>query len=248
MRLISYDAHVNMSDPGSTAGSSELVKAAEAVGLEAIALVVVPSSLEASPEDHVRRLEAVGHTSTIRVVPALQTEILDTSGRLSASEQVCNTFPLVLAHLSAATEGVGCRVPVRWEKLLDNIFSSLIEAVSSGQINVVAYPFNLGRSEAPIAPAQLPTERVEQLGDAMAAAGVVCELCNQTWWWYPQLSVVEFTEEFAPVLQAFSRCGVKFIAGSDCHSPQGVGNLRYVQRLMRRCGIERSQLVDLARL
>ena len=65
---------------------------------------------------------------------------------------------------------------------------------------------------------------------------------------YPDLPVGEFTEEFARVLQAFSRCGVKFIAGSDCCDINGVGNLRYVQRLMQQAGIQRSQLVDIARL
>ena len=82
----------------------------------------------------------------------------------------------------------------------------------------------------------------------MAAAEVACELCNRAWWWYPDLPVDEFTEEFARVLQAFSRCGVKFIAGSDCCDIDGVGNLRYVQRLMQQAGIQRSQLVDIARL
>ncbi len=137
---------------------------------------------------------------------------------------------------------------VRWERLVDNIFACLIGAVTSGLCNVLAYPFNLGRFPAPLTPAQLPVARLEELGDAMAQAGVVCELSNRAWWWYPDLSVTEFAEEFALVLRAFSRCGVKFIAGSDATEPSGVGNLRYVERLMRAAGLERSQLVDLTRL
>ncbi len=120
--------------------------------------------------------------------------------------------------------------------------------IETGLVNVLAYPFNLGRFPAPITPGELPIERLEELGDAMAAAEVACELCNRAWWWYPSLSISEFTEEFARVLQAFSRCGVKFIAGSDCRSIDGVGNLRYVQRLIQQAGIQRSQLVDITRL
>ena len=154
----------------------------------------------------------------------------------------------MLAHLSERTAGIGHDVPVRWERLVDNIFACLLGVVDEGRCNVLAYPFNLGRFPAPITPAQLPVERVEQLGDAMADAEIACELSNRAWWWYPELSVGQFTEDFAQVLQAFSRCGVKFIAGSDSREVSGVGNLRYVQRLMGAAGVELSQLVDLTRL
>jgi len=248
MRLISYDAHVNIGDASRTSDPGQFVRAAEAAGLQAVALVTSYDVIDTNTTDRAEQLRAVASASAVQVVPAIQTEILDTSGRIRAPASACQSFSLVLAHLSERTGAIGRDVPVRWEQLIDNIFASLMGAIETGLVNVLAYPFNLGRFPAPVTPGELPTERLEELGDAMAAAEVACELCNRAWWWYPDLPVGEFTEEFARVLQAFSRCGVKFIAGSDCCDINGVGNLRYVQRLMQQAGIQRSQLVDIARL
>ena len=77
---------------------------------------------------------------------------------------------------------------------------------------------------------------------------VAFALSNRAWWWYPQLSVEQFTEEFSRLLGIFSKAGVKFIAGSDAHCAAGVGNMRYVRQLMQHAGLELSQLVDLTRV
>ncbi len=248
MRLISYDAHVNINSASGTSDPAQFVRAAEAAGLQAIAIVTNYTVVETNIDERVERLRTAASGSPVQVVPAIQAEILDTSGRIRAPDSACQSFSLVLAHLSERTAAVGHDVPVRWEKLMDSIFASLTGAIESGLVNVLAYPFNLGRFPAPVTPGELPTERVEELGDVMAAAEVACELCNRAWWWYPDLPLGQFTEEFARVLQAFSRCGVKFIAGSDCCGIDGVGNLRYVQRLMQQAGIQRSQLVDITRI
>lgn len=243
MRLIPYDAHINL-----TVSPQQCVRAAEAVGLEAVGLVAPLSEVKTNPEEHLRQLATAGDRRRVHVVAGLQVEILKSDGEMGLPDSVAEQFPLVLAHLSEHTAGIGHNVPVRWERLVDGIFACLLEVVGSGLINVLAHPFNLGRFPAPLSPAQLPVERLEELGDAMAQAEVACELTNRAWWWYPELPVARFTEEFAQVLRTFSRCGVKFIAGSDSHDLSGIGNLRYVRRLMREAGVELSQLVNLTRL
>ena len=248
MRLIPYDAHVNIRVAEPALTPEQCLRAAEAAGLQAVGLITRFSEIQSSPDQWRKRLEVLGRSSGVQLLAGVRAEILDISGHLDISSGAAQQFPLVLAHLSERTAGIGHDVPVRWERLVDNIFAALLDVVDDGRCNVLAYPFNLGRFPAPITPAQLPVERVEQLGDAMAEAEIACELSNRAWWWYPELSVAQFTEDFAQVLQAFSRCGVKFIAGSDSHDVSGVGNLRYVQRLMGAAGVELSQLVDLTRL
>jgi len=68
-----------------------------------------------------------------------------------------------MVHLSVQTQGIGQQVPVRLDKLIDNIFESLINAMQHDVVNVLAYPFNLGRFPAPLTPAQLPTSRLREL-------------------------------------------------------------------------------------
>ncbi len=248
MRLIPYDAHVNTSLDEQGLAPEQCLRAAEAAGLQAVGLVARFGEVQSSPDQWRERLGQLGRSSPVQLLAGVQAELLDASGHLDISSSAAEQFPLVLAHLSERTAGIGHDVPVRWERLVDNIFAALLGVVDEGRCNVLAYPFNLGRFPAPITPAQLPVERVEQLGEAMAEAEVACELSNRAWWWYPELTVAQFTEDFAQVLRAFSRGGVKFIVGSDSRDVSGVGNLRYVRRLMQEAGVELSQLVDLTRL
>ncbi len=248
MGLIPGDGHVNISPAQQGPSPEQCLRAAEAAGLEAVGLVANFGEVQANLGEYRERLEAVGRDSPVRVIAAVQAEILDSSGHVDISSNAREQCALVLAYLSTRTAGIGHDVPVRWERLVDSIFSCLLGVVAGGLFNLLAYPFNLGRFPAPISPAQLPVERLEELGTAMAEAEVACELSNRAWWWYPELSVAQFTEEFAHVLRVFSRCGVKFIAGSDSRDSSGVGNLRYVGRLMHEAGVELSQLVDLTRL
>ncbi len=114
MRLISYDAHVNIDGAWQASEPSQLLRTAEAAGLQAVGLVTSYRVVDTNVSDRAERLRAVASASPVQVVPAIQTEILDTSGQISAPASACQPFPLVLAHLSERTAAVGHDVPVRW--------------------------------------------------------------------------------------------------------------------------------------
>jgi histidinol phosphatase-like PHP family hydrolase len=57
--------------------------------------------------------------------------------------------------------------------------------------------------------------------------------------------VSEFLRQWVGVLRIFAVENVRFIAGTNAHSPRAVGNNHFTRRLMRLTGIELSQVVNL---
>jgi histidinol phosphatase-like PHP family hydrolase len=248
IRDLPYDAHVQTSLGRGEDSPAECVRAAEAAGLRAVALVDHYDQEESQAGARLEAYARAGEHRRLRVVPGASCDILDPLGRLTLAEPACRQFPLVLARLSPLTEGVARATPVRLDALLKNILEALVRACRRPGVNVLSAPFNLGRFTAALTPAQIPTALLEELAGVMRTENVAFELNNTIWWWYPELPVEEFLEEYATVVRAFSREGVKFVAGSEARAAAAVGNLRFVERLAEVAGLEKSQLVDLARL
>ena len=248
MRPLPYDAHIHTSSSDGQDSGADCLRAAEACGLQAVAFADHFDFQESQIPQRLQLLARLAEDSSVQIVPAVEAEIVDVAGYLTIPTPAAEKFKLVMVHLSAQTEGVGQQVPVRLDQLIDNIFECLLNTVQRDEINVLAHPFDLGRFPAPLTPGQLPPPRLRELAMLMYEQEVALELHNCAWWWYPQLSVQQFTEEFGQVLGIFSQAGVKFIVGSGAHCAAGVGNMRYVRRLMEQAGLELSQLVDLTRV
>jgi histidinol phosphatase-like PHP family hydrolase len=248
IRDLPYDAHVQTALGQGEDSPAQCVRAAEAAGLRALALVDHYDQEESQAAARLEAYARAAERSRVRVVAGALCDILDPLGRLTLAEPACRQFPLVLVRLSPLTEGVARATPVRIDALLKNLLEALVRAVRRPGVNVLSAPFNLGRFTAAITPAQIPTALLEELAGVMRAEEVAFELNNTIWSWYPELSLEEFLDEYTTVVQAFSREGVKFVAGSEARSAAAVGNLRFVERLTEAAGLEKSQLVDLSRL
>lgn len=248
MRPLAYDAHIHTSFSDGQDSAADCLRAAQACGLQAVAFADHFDFRESQIDQRLQLLTRLAQDSTVHLISGVQAEIVDVAGHLTIPTAAAAKFKLVMVHLGVQTQGIGQEVPVRLDRLIDNIFECLINAIQHDAVNVLAYPFNLGRFPAPLTPAQLPTTRVRELAALMYEEEIAFELDNHAWWWYPQLSVAQFTEEFSRLVGIFSAAGVKFIVGSDAHCAAGVGNMRYVRRLMQHAGLELSQLVDLTRV
>ena len=245
---LTYDAHLHTSLGRGQDSPRECLRAAEAFGLQALAFTDHYDGEESQIKPRLEAYAAAAAGSPIRVVPGATCDILDPTGRLTLPELAAKPFGLVLAGLSPLTEGVARGVPVSLPALLDNLLRALVNACRRPFVNVLSLPFALGRFAAPLTPEQIPPRLVEELAGVMREREVAFELNNSVWSAYPELPLGEFTEQYARLMMAFSREGVKFIAGSGSHSAAGVGNFRYAERLAAAASLERSQFVDLARL
>lgn len=243
-----YDAHVHTSLGEGQDSPAVCLRAAEAAGLTTLAFTDRYAQEESQLSGRLETYAQAAAASAVRVIPGAVCEILDAQGRLTLAESAGQRFSLVLAQVSALTEGVARAIPVRLDSLLDNLLSALTGACRRPHVNALAVPFNLGRFPAALTPEQIPSSLLEELAGVMREEEVAFEICNTMWTWYPDLSLDEFSEEYARLLRAFMREGVKFVVGSGACSAAAIGNLRYVARLTELAGLERSQLVDISRL
>jgi histidinol phosphatase-like PHP family hydrolase len=250
MEQFPYDAHTHTSASDGRNTAEENVRAAEAVGLRCVALTdhLYP---ETSHEELARRVataRALDRCSSVTVVAGAEAVILDTEGTVSVDEQAAQMLDLVLADVGARTRGVALEPPASPTRYEENVLAAVENAACNSLVDVIAHPFNLGRFPAVLTPAQLSRDALKRVARTMADNNVAFEIMNQVHWWYPYMTVEEFTREYVGLLRIFASEGVKFVVGSDTHSCCGVGNLHYCRRLMREAGIELSQLVDLERM
>lgn len=243
-----HDAHTHTTFSEGRDGVSAMVRAAEAVGLDAIAITdrIGPDSTGLAAR--LSEIERERQRSSIVVIAGAECSILDSEGRLSLPPQAEERFPLILASLSERTLGIGRDVPASRSRLLDNVFGTLSAVVRDGRVKVLAEPFNLGRFPAPLGPADLPRASVRDLARLMVKHEVALELSARAWWWHPSLSVSEFVRSWATTLSVFGHEGVKFVAGTGACSAVEVGNNTFVRRMMRLSGVELSQVVNLRSL
>ena len=243
-----HDAHTHtsFSDGRDTVGA--MVNAAEAIGLEAIAITDAVGLENSDLKTRLTEIERVAARSSIAVIPGVECTILDADGRISLPARAEDDFPLVLASISERTIGIGIDVPASHSKLLDNVFGTLSAVVRDGRVKVIADPFNLGRFAAPLGPSDLPRAHVRDLARLMVKHEVALELSARAWWWHPSLSVTEFVRSWASMLGIFSHERVKFVAGTGARSAGEVGNNTFTRRIMRLSGVELSQVVNLRSL
>lgn len=253
MRSFPYDAHIHTDATGGRDNLAEVLRAAEAQGLE---LAVIAAGQPVTGEtatgddlrDRVREIVQADGTSPVLTIPAIETEIADARGTIALSASLGGLAPVVYAALGGRTQGIAFDPPASKQRYLSNIFEALLGAVQNPLVTALARPFNIGQFPAPLPPSQMPRSALTDLAAAMDESGVAFELSNRMHWWFPELSVAEFIGEYAALMSVFSRRNVKFVVSSDARSAGAVGNLGFVLRLMEEAGVERSQVIDLPRM
>lgn len=245
-----HDAHTRtvFSDGGDTV--SGMVRAAEALGLDAIAItdtIRLDTSRE-EIEGRVAEIRRAAERSSIAVIPGGECELLDSTGRLSLPPGAEDALPLVLASIGPKTRGIAREVPASGSRMMENVFGAYSAVVREERVDVIADPFNLGRFPAPLGPADLPRAYVRDLARLMVKHEVALELSARAWWWHPSLSLGEFTRTWSSILAVFAIEDVKFVAGTGARSALAVGNNYFTRRIMRLSGIELSQVVNLRSL
>lgn len=244
---IPYDCHTHTNFSDGRNSVEENVHQAEAMGLE---LVVIADHYYPHHDDLSARVERIliaDAASPIRVVPGMEVTVSDAQGTLHLSERDATLVEFVLADFGGMTRGIAIDPPADVERYLDNVFRATLAVIANPLVDALAHPFNLGRFPATVTPAQLPRNALREVAAALFERDTAFEIMNQMSWWYPDMTVEQFTYEYADLLALMAEANVKFILGSDAHSCGAVGAQGWCRRVMELAGIEKSQVLDLPR-
>lgn len=247
-RPLPYDAHVHTTNSDGRNSLVECVRAAEACGLQAVAITDHLTDPQQDISGWVKAIVQADAASDTVVVPGVEGVILDASGRVSVSREQARMVRWVLVDMAWRTKGVGDNPPATLDGVLANVEAAMCAAAANPVVDAIAHPLNMGRFQACLNPEDFPRDMLARIASAMAEARCAFEIMNQAYWWHPELSVSEYVEQMVPILQLFAEAGVNFVVGSDAHSAGAVGNLTFCQTLMKAAGIGRDMLIDLMAL
>ncbi len=243
-----YDGHTHTTFSDGRNSLAENVRAAEALGLRCLAITDHYYGEGEELYEWVRQIARYDAASEVTVVPGIEVTILDPDGEVSCGEDERRLVRWVLADIGWRTRGIGRLAPTSKKRVIDNAVAAMVNAAANPNVDAIAHPFNLGRFDVRVYPTDFALADLERIAEAMADNGCAFELMNQIYWWYPELSIREFEEQYVPILRVFAEAGVVFCVGSDAHSCGAVGNLGYCKRLMELAGITMDQVLDLAAL
>ncbi len=238
-----YDLHTHSLFSDGSHSIWEMVRAAEAAGLETLAITDhIEADRWGKPTDGwvdaaLREAESVRSQTRLRLLIGGEGSLLDAKGRTPISPELYRKLDLVLCGLEWSTHGIAINPPedkVKLQRLLVTAYGNL---ALNPWVDICAHPFNLGRFSNPLSLSDLAPSAVREIAAAFREGGKVFELNNTFWWWFPNHSPMQVLRDYARVVEEFAVAGVLFSLGSDAHSLHGVGNLKWAMMLANQVGL-----------
>ncbi|MFA0767277.1 MAG: hypothetical protein OXFUSZZB_000605 [Candidatus Fervidibacter sp.] len=239
-----YDLHTHTTFSDGRDSVWEMARAADAVGLDAIALTdhLEPDRWGNVHTDWVnaflREVEAVRGKVRARVLAGVEAPLLNLRGETTVTPELYRSLDVVLCGLEWSTVGIAVAPPEDEVKLQRHLVSAYGNLALNPLVDVIAHPFNLGRFPTPLPLSRLAASAVREIAAAFREGEKAFELNNTLWWWFPDALPMQTLRDYAAIVEIVADAGVKFVVGSDAHSLHGVGNLRWVEQLIRLVGLE----------
>jgi len=247
--MINFDLHTHTTFSDGSHSLEITVKFAEAMGLEALAITdhFAPSMKlweeEGLFDKYLGEIRTASEWAEVPLLAGVEATVLNTKGEISMNEEAFAKLDIVLVDFGGQTEGVFRNPPSSKEKIVANVTECLVSVAENPLFHILAHPFNLGRISEPLEPADIPRSCLEEIATAMRENGKIFEVMNCTFWWFPEMPVRRFTEQYVEIVRLFAEAGVLFSAGSDDHRT-GVGNLAWSNRVLQMAEVSAERIVD----
>ncbi len=236
---MNWDLHTHSAFSDGKDKVVDMIKTAEAFGLDYLALSdhifekTDTSFLEETKEAILRN-----RSDAMQVLLAAEGVILDPDGAISVTEEVIGKLDFFMVDLGGYTHGIFKDAPASKTKVIDNVVQAMVNAAKNPLVDIVAHPFNLGRCPVKVMPNEIPQDLYEEIAHQFAQSGTIFELMNQMQFWFPTMPAEQFLQEYARVVRIFAENNVKFSIGSDAHSSGAIGNMLWVQRVIKAAGLD----------
>lgn len=221
-----FDFHLHTRYSDGTSTHLEMVEAAEARGLEAVAFADHGPELSVGiPREKLtpmlQDIELARKEAGIPVLASLEANVADGNGRIDVDDEFVKKLDLLVLgihHLGGASD--------RAEQARDYL-ARATRAIESRKVDILAHPFFLHH---PLLP-HLSREEIEGFVRLAAARGVAMEIN------------MKYRTPEREFLTLCLREGVKLSIGSDAHTPAEVGRIDWALASLRRAGAKREDLV-----
>ena len=221
-----FDFHTHTSFTDGSGSVAAMVEAAEARGLEAVAITdhgpelsvgINPAKIAPMLED----IRNAREEAQIPVLAGMEVNIL-AGGRMDLNESVPGPLDLVVAGLHTLPSPAGSP-----EEQAREYFNVLMDVLHRPRFDVLAHPFQFYKYLA----IHLPREEIEALILELAGKGVAVEINSK----------YRVPDDF--LIQACLREGVKLSIGTDAHSVAELGRIDWPLTMLRRAGARREDLI-----
>lgn len=251
IRVPNSDLHTHTNYSDGRGSLIENIRAAEAAGLDAVAI-----SDHLFPEgqghydnrdglrDRFAEVTQAQVWADTRVIMAVEATVLDPKGSLSVSPDDLESVEMVLADVSSLSAGLAHSLPGGRHQQISTAMQTYMSLAAHGAVDVLAHPFSLGRFGLDITLDDLPESGLVELGQALAESGTAFEINNGLWWWWPQFYPSQLVQDYGRVVAAVAEGGGKFTLGSDAHCNTGVGNLGWALRVAEAAGLSDGHWAD----
>jgi putative hydrolase len=221
-----FDFHVHTNYSDGTSEPLAMVEAAEARGLEAVALT------DHGPELHVgilqekmaamlQDVELARGNAGIPVFAGIEANVVDGNGRVDVDEDFAEKLDLLIVSIHMLGNLID---PV---EVAREYLQRLTKAIEHRKVDVLGHPFFFHQNLLPY----LAREEIEGFVRLAANRGVAMEL---------NLKYRVPDDEF---LTLCLREGVKLSIGSDAHRPEEVGRIDWALSALKRVGAKREDLI-----
>jgi putative hydrolase len=236
--MIYYDLHLHTNFSDGRSPLVDIIRSAISNGLDCIALTDHISPISKVDWIETYRQAAEEYKSEICILVGAEGCILNPEGEISVNAETRAKLDLLLvdfAHNYSDRIFKNCTTK---EQLLKDVEMALCNLCDNPLVDIVAHPFNLGRTPMPIALSEISDAMFHRIAEKFAETGTIFEIMNSMSFWFPKLSVKQFNSEYLHIVNIFKEHKVKFSVGSDSHSCCGVGNLKWSEKIISEAKIE----------
>lgn len=240
-----FDLHTHSTYSDGRNPLADNVRAAVACGLGVYAITdhwPSPGLSGGRFEGYLDEISQYAAESPISILSGVEAPIMDLDGTVLLPQRARERLDIVTAELHWG-QGAGPEIArLSGHRAIDALHEMYVAAAANPDVDIIAHPFNTGRS-LDIGLQELPESVLREVAGAFVLGEKAFDLINSMWWWFPQVPVDRFTEQYGRIVRIFAEEGVKFAPSSDAHACGAVGNLTWAMRVLKESGAER-QIID----
>ncbi len=234
---IDLHTHTVFSDGRNTVKDN--IRVAEALELEVLAITDhVFRAEDFTWLDELKNIIRVANSS-VKVLAGAEVHIRR-DGTFPLSQDELSLLDLVVAESYVPRE---TNLNLTKREFLEIVEVSIEHICKNKLVDVLAHPLHLGRTIWLKDFREIGEDFLDNIASILADSHVAVEVMNQMYWWYPEMTVSDFTEAYTDFIRKCQKKGCRFSIGSDAHSAGAVGNIAWSLKVLEKANVSEEDII-----